>query len=305
MLKRNTQSFFFFFFEKEPLWVQNNIPKGVTRKTFRVRKEKKIFFTLVADRPSFVLMFYVCLLTQKIQIAVESDHSGKKRGLCFSCLEYLQQCGGSPACFAPLSNKPRDFDTRQIKGKALEGLLDLTEVSEPFLNSANWNFPSGGWPRSSDATARRDSWRAGTAANPEDDADNHFRMSSGHAFTVQATSRPRGRPGCCSSRSPSQRRGRREIWSPLLDASESVRLCILSQGLVTGHIPSTGRIRTDDLDWSPAVPFTNREPFMSARGDNLPQISTADCKSFQIWLLTIGQHKQPGSLKGMLFFWNK
>lgn len=106
------------------------------------------------------------------------------------------------------------------------------------------------------------------------------------SFSVQVNSCPRQRPGYCSSQSPSQGRERREMWSPLLDAPESIQCCILSHWPRLGHraIPSTRRTRAAGLDGSPAVPFTNRdcrEPFMSARGNNLPHISTLTAKAFR------------------------
>lgn len=97
MLKRNILVFFFF---KEPLEVQNNIPKGVTRKTFRVRGGKKedriflffLFFTFC--RRGFSLMFVLCLFfdteksnSPKSQIIIE-----RKMG-CVSQAQNILQKG--------------------------------------------------------------------------------------------------------------------------------------------------------------------------------------------------------------------
>jgi len=71
MLKRNTQ----FFFLKEPLQVQNNIPEGVTRKTFKGR-EKKIFFHLWQTWLHPNVLF--CFLLQKSQVAIRVGDNRKK-----------------------------------------------------------------------------------------------------------------------------------------------------------------------------------------------------------------------------------
>lgn len=91
-------------------------------------------------------MFYVCLLTQKIQIAIESDNNWKKIGLCFSCLEYLQQRGESCLPHSIIQSVGREILTH---GRSKAELRRFSQILQKCQSHSS-TLPTGTFRRADD-----------------------------------------------------------------------------------------------------------------------------------------------------------